>query len=282
ALFISTHDHWRRAAVCEPRASEVVVGALLVPPVDPASTAGVIFFNNAGTIGMCGHGTIGVVETLSFLGRIAPGVHRIETPVGTVAATLHKNRSVSVENVVSYRHRADVVLDVPVVGRVVGDIAWGGNWFFLVKDPSPRIAPDAIPALMSQSNAIRSALDAAGFRGMDGHVVDHIELFSDSPTPGCMSRNFVLCPGAEYDRSPCGTGTSAKLACLSADGLLRPGEMWRQESVIGSTFDASYQWESDASTGRIVPTISGRAFVCGRGELLIDAEDAFGFGVLER
>jgi 4-hydroxyproline epimerase len=255
---------------------------MLVPPVDPASAAAVIFFNNAGTIGMCGHGTIGVVETLHFMGRIAPGVHRIETPVGRVTATLHEDRTVSVENVVSYRLRSNVSLDVPGVGRVTGDIAWGGNWFFLVKEPSPRIARDAIPALMSQSNAIRSALDAAGFRGSDGLVVDHIELFSDSPTSGCTSRNFVLCPGAEYDRSPCGTGTSAKLACLAADGLLRPGEMWRQESVIGSTFDASYRWESDASTGRIVPTISGRAFVCGRGELLIDVEDAFGFGVLAR
>ena len=280
ARLTCAHDPWRRATVGEPRSSEVVVGALLTPPLDPAAAAGVVFFNNAGTIGMCGHGTIGVIETLRFLGRIGPGIHRIETPVGTVCATLHADRSVSVENVVSYRHRAGVVLDVPGVGRVMGDIAWGGNWFFLVKDPSSRIAPDAIPALMSQSNAIRSALDAGGFRGADGHVVDHIELFCDSPTPGCDSRSFVLCPGAEYDRSPCGTGTSAKLACLAADELLLPGDTWRQESVIGSTFDARFRWESDASTGRIVPTISGRAFVSGRGELLIDPEDPFGFGVL--
>jgi 4-hydroxyproline epimerase len=282
ARFTAMHDRWRRAVVGEPRSSEVVVGALLVPPVDPDSAAAVIFFNNAGTIGMCGHGTMGVVETLRFLGRIGPAAHRIETPVGSVTATLHEDRSVSVENVASYRLRADVSLNVPGVGRVMGDIAWGGNWFFLVKSPAPRVAPDSIDALRTQTDAIRRALDANGITGADGHMVDHIEMFCDSPTPGCNSRNFVLCPGFEYDRSPCGTGTSAKLACLAEDGLLKPGESWRQESVIGSTFDATYRWETDASSGRIVPTITGRAFVSGRGELLVDTEDPFGFGLSAR
>lgn len=275
----ASHDRWRRATVGEPRSSEVVVGALLVPPSNPASTAAVIFFNNAGTLGMCGHGTIGVIETLRFLGRIQPGVHVVETPAGPVKATLHEDHTVSVENVVSFRHRAGVELSVPGVGPVTGDIAWGGNWFFLVKDPSPAIARDRIDVLISQAEAIRCALDASGHAGADGHLVDHIELFGESATPGCQSRNFVLCPGHEYDRSPCGTGTSAKLACLAADGLLRPGEIWRQESVIGSTFDATYQWDSNAASGRIIPTIVGRAFVCGQGELLIDDADPLGFGL---
>ncbi|MBL8519463.1 MAG: proline racemase family protein [Betaproteobacteria bacterium] len=282
ARLTAQHDRWRRAVVGEPRSSDVVVGAVLTPPLDPTSAAAVIFFNNAGTLGMCGHGTIGLVETLQFLGRIRPGVHRIETPAGTVSATLHPDRSVSVDNVVSWRHAADVELQVPGMGRVVGDVAWGGNWFFLVRAPNPRVAPDTIDALMAQAEAIRRALDASGVRGADGHVVDHIELFCDSPTPGCHSRNFVLCPGLEYDRSPCGTGTSAKLACLAADGALQPGQAWRQESVIGSTFDARFRWETTPTSGRIIPTITGRAFVCARGELLVDPDDAFGFGIPAR
>ncbi len=279
ARLASSHDHWRRATVGEPRSSEVVVGALLVPPADAAHATGVIFFNNAGLLGMCGHGTIGVVETLRFLGRIGPGTHRIETPAGTVTAVLHGDGSVSVENVASFRHHADVALDVPGIGRVTGDIAWGGNWFFLVKSPAPRISPDALPALTAHASAIRAALDASGVRGANDQVADHIELFGESPTPGCNSRNFVLCPGMEYDRSPCGTGTSAKLACLASDGCLQPGDVWRQESVIGSTFDARFRWESDPASGRIIPTITGRAFICGQGELLIDAQDPFGFGL---
>lgn len=234
------HDAWRAACILEPRGSDVLVGALLCAPVDPEACAGVIFFNNSGYLGMCGHGTIGLVASLAHLGRIGPGVHRIETPVGEVEATLHEDGSVSVRNVPAYRYRRQVSVEVPGIGRVSGDIAWGGNWFFLVAGHGQRIAGDNLDALTAYTVAVQQALEDQGIRGEDGGAIDHIELFADDPHAD--SRNFVLCPGKAYDRSPCGTGTSAKLACLAADGKLLPGQPWRQASVIGSQFEGRYEW----------------------------------------
>ncbi len=273
-----THfDDWRRAIVTEPRGSDVMVGALLCAPDDPAAAAGVIFFNNVGYLGMCGHGTIGLVASLAHAGRIAPGRHRIDTPVGPVDATLNANGSVSVRNVPAYRHRRGVSVDVPGHGALKGDVAWGGNWFFLVAETEHRreLTPARIGELTVFCDAIRDALHAQGVTGADGAYIDHIELFADSPRAGIDSRNFVLCPGSAYDRSPCGTGTSAKLACLAADGLLAPGAAWRQESIIGSVFDAAYAMDGD----RLIPTITGYAHVMGEGRLVIDERDPFAWGI---
>ncbi|WP_394235710.1 4-hydroxyproline epimerase [Pseudomonas anguilliseptica] len=267
-------DQRRSACMLEPRGSEVLVGALLCEPVDPDACAGVIFFNNSGYLGMCGHGTIGLVASLAYLGRIGPGLHKIETPVGTVEATLHEDRSVSVRNVPAYRYREAVEVQVPGYGRVVGDIAWGGNWFFLISEHGLRVAGDNLPALTAYAAAVQQALEDQGLRGDDGGLIDHIELFADDDVAD--SRNFVLCPGLAYDRSPCGTGTSAKLACLAADGKLQPGQIWRQASVIGSQFEASYQW---ADGGRIIPTIRGRAHLSAEATLLIEADDPFAWGI---
>lgn len=222
---------------------------------------------------MCGHGTIGLVATLAYLRRLKPGVHGIETPVGTIRATLHEDGSVSVRNVPAYRLHQAVCVDVPEYGEVVGDVAWGGNWFFLVGQHAQRVAPDNLDALTHYAWAIRQALQASGVSGHDGAEIDHIELFA--PDPNADSRNFVLCPGKAYDRSPCGTGTSAKLACLAADGKLAPGQVWRQASVIGSTFQASYEM---AGT-QVIPTIRGRAHVCAESTLLIQPDDPFGWGI---
>lgn len=273
-LLAERFDDWRAAAVLEPRGSDVLVGALLCQPVDPEASAGVIFFNNTGYLGMCGHGTIGLVASLAHLGRIQPGVHRIETPVGTVEATLHEDRSVSVRNVPAYRYRQAVTLQVPGYGSVSGDIAWGGNWFFLIAEHGQRVAGDNLEALTAYSVAVQQALEDQGLRGEDGGLIDHIELFADDPEAD--SRNFVLCPGKAYDRSPCGTGTSAKLACLAADDKLAPGALWRQASVIGSQFEASYQWQED---GRIVPTIRGRAHMSAEATLLLEDDDPFAWGI---
>jgi 4-hydroxyproline epimerase len=269
------HDAWRRAVMLEPRGNPVLVGALLLEPVDPANAAGVIFFNNAGLLGMCGHGTIGLVVTLAHLGRLPPGEHGIETPVGTVRATLHEDGRVSVRNVPSYRLAADVRVTLPGGQVVSGDIAWGGNWFFLCADHGKAVRPDRLPELTDYAWALRQALHAQGHRGSDGAEIDHIELFADEDPAHADSRSFVLCPGREYDRSPCGTGTSAKLACLAARGKLAPGEVWRQASVIGSVFEAWYE----AAGERIVPTIKGAAHVCGEGVLLIDEGDPFAWGL---
>ncbi|KQU82861.1 hydroxyproline-2-epimerase [Variovorax sp. Root318D1] len=274
ALLSERHDKWRAATVLEPRGSDVIVGALLCEPVSKDAAAGVIFFNNAGYIGMCGHGTIGLVASLAHIGRIGVGEHRIETPVGTVTTTLHADGSVSVRNVPAYRHLHQVAVDLPGHGTVRGDVAWGGNWFFLVSEHGQRVASDNLDALTGYTTALRKALAAQGITGADGAEIDHIELFAND-IEGADSRNFVLCPGNAYDRSPCGTGTSAKIACLAADGKLAPGEVWTQASVIGSRFEASYALED----GKVIPTLRGRAYISAEATLLIEDEDPFGWGI---
>lgn len=269
------HDGFRSTVVNEPRGSDVVVGALLVEPVDPRCAAGVIFFNNVGYLGMCGHGTIGVVATLEHLGRIQPGEHRIETPVGIVQATLHGAGRVTVENVASYRYRKDVVIDVPGFGAVRGDVAWGGNWFFLAEGAPVPLELEHRDALTEYTWAVRQALGAQGITGADGQEIDHVEVFANS---NGGNRNFVLCPGKAYDRSPCGTGTSAKLACLAAEGKLDPGAVWRQEGILGTHFEGSYRLEN-GSRSRVIPKITGRAFITAEARLILQAEDPFRAGI---
>ena len=271
------HDHFRSAVVNEPRGSEVLVGALMVEPLDPSCVAGVIFFNNVGYLGMCGHGTIGLMATLAHQGRIQPGHYRIETPVGIVAAELHKSGEVSVQNVPSYRHAKAVRVTLGGDGAVTGDIAWGGNWFFLVNDHGKDLALSNVEALTEFTWRIRQALKAQGISGRDGHEIDHIELFGPSSKAGVPSKNFVLCPGKAYDRSPCGTGTSAKLACLVADHKLKEGEVWRQESITGSIFEGSIKVVGD----QVIPTIKGSAFVNAESTLILNPNDPCCWGLRE-
>ncbi len=269
-VFRRDFDHFRSAVVNEPRGSDAMVGALLCDPVDPGCAAGVIFFNNVGFLGMCGHGTIGLAVTLAHMGRIQPGVHRIETPVGVVEAELHANGEVTVNNVPSYRSVAGLEVNVPGYGSVAGDVAWGGNWFFLTDDCPQAIEPGNLEALTEYAWAVRRAVNAGGHP-----EVDHVEICGRASAAGAQSRNFVLCPGKAYDRSPCGTGTSAKLACLYADGKLREGEVWRQESLIGSTFDG---WVT-VRGGEIHPHIRGSAYVCAEADLILDERDPFCWGI---
>ncbi|AZF32364.1 4-hydroxyproline epimerase [Pseudomonas sp. R4-35-07] len=269
----SHHDQWRRACLLEPRGNDVLVGALYCAPVTPGATCGVIFFNNAGYLGMCGHGTIGLIASLHYLGLIEPGVHTLDTPVGPVAATLHDDGTVTLRNVPAYRYRRHVAVDVPGHGAVMGDIAWGGNWFFLVSDHGQALQMSNVDALTDYTWAMLKALEAQGIHGADGALIDHIELFADDAHAD--SRNFVMCPGKAYDRSPCGTGTSAKLACLAADGTLGPGEPWVQASITGSQFQARYEWDGE----RIRPFITGRAHMTADSTLLIDEQDPFAWGI---
>lgn len=273
--FRRDHDNFRSAVVNEPRGSDVMVGALLCDPLDPACAAGVIFFNNVGYLGMCGHGTIGLVATLSFMRRIAPGEHKIETPVGTVSAILHPGGEVTVNNVASYRLASNVAVEVPRFGKVLGDVAWGGNWFFLVRDHAMELSPMNVEQLTEFTWAIRQALQRQGITGAGQQEIDHIEIFGPASLSGVDSKNFVLCPGKAYDRSPCGTGTSAKLACLYADGKLREGQVWRQESIVGSVFEGSVSIRD----GKIYPSIKGSAFVSAESELVLDPQDPFCMGI---
>lgn len=276
-IFKNNFDHLRRAVVCEPRGSDVLVGALLCTPHDTSCSAGVIFFNNVGFLGMCGHGTIGLVATLAYQQKMAIGRHQIETPVGIIEAELHDDYSVTVFNIPSYRYRKAVQIEVENHGIVIGDIAWGGNWFFLIADHGQDLRLANVEALTSFAWNVRTALADAGITGDDGGEIDHIELFAPPSSPENDSQNFVLCPGKAYDRSPCGTGTSAKLACLAADGKLQAGEVWRQESIIGSVLEASFQIANDA--GKILPSLRGTAFVNAEATLLLDERDPFIYGI---
>jgi 4-hydroxyproline epimerase len=276
--FRTDYDRFRSGIVNEPRGSDVLVGALLCEAEDASCAAGVIFFNNIGPIGMCGHGTIGLIVTLAHLGRIGVGTHRIETPVGIVTAKLHDRARVTVSNVPSYRFASGVRLDVPGYGEVIGDVAWGGNWFFLVEARDLPVSADNTAALTSFACQVRQALHATGVRGASGAEIDHIEVFGAPSKREAHSRNFVLCPGLAYDRSPCGTGTSAKLACLFADGKLQPGEVWRQESVIGTLFEASFTVDEN-SRDRVLPHITGAAYVTGEATLIFDDADPLCWGL---
>ena len=271
--FAKRFDKFRSAIVNEPRGSDVMVGALLVEPHEPDCAAGVIFFNNVGMLGMCGHGTIGLVVTLAHLGKLKPGEHRLDTPVGVVTATLHKHGSVSVANVPSYRKRKAAKVKVPGLGVVTGDVAWGGNWFFLVGEHPWKLDLKNLEQLTDVTWRIRQAVNAQGFP-----EVDHVELFGPPAGKSADSRNFVLCPGKAYDRSPCGTGTSAKLACLAADGKLAEGERWVQESILGSTFAGTFRW-LDRDKGTVAPVITGTAHVNSEAKLILNPRDPFCWGI---
>ena len=274
-VFNQEHDAFRSAVVNEPRGSDVLVGGILCEPVNPQACAGVIFFNNVGTLHMCGHGMIGFITTLAHMKRIEPGDHRIETPVGDVVATWREDGRVSFRNVPSYRYRQDVAIEVPDYGQVVGDIAWGGNWFFLVKEHGETIAPENVTRLTQVTMLIRQALTEQDIKGEDQLEIDHIELFGPPTREDADSKNFVLCPGGAYDRSPCGTGTSAKVACLFADGKLSPGQQWRQESIVGSLFEATVELAGE----QVIPVITGSAYVNAEATLLFDDEDPFQLGI---
>lgn len=271
----SRFDEFRSAVINEPRGSDVLVGALICPPSDPACAAGVIFFNNVGTLGMCGHGMIGLMVTLAHLNRITVGAHRIETPVGVVEATLHDPHTVAVQNVASHRFKKDVTVSIDSGHSVTGDIAWGGNWFFLVKNHGLELRLANVETLIAYAWKIRKALATHGVTGLDGAEIDHVELFGPPVDVTCNSRNFVLCPGKAYDRSPCGTGTSAKIACLIADGTLQLGQTWRQESITGSVFEGSASLRGKD----IVPTIRGTAFVTSEATLLFQDRDPLRLGI---
>ncbi len=274
--FRLAHDSFRSAVLNEPRGSVVLVGALLCEPEDPTCDAGVIFFNNVGYLGMCGHGAIGVVVSLAYLGKLQPGSHRIETPVGIVSTRLHESGKITVDNVPSYRSHKSVTVNVPGYGKAVGDVAWGGNWFYLMEEHGLDLTLRHVAELTDFAWAVRNALASDGITGENGAEIDHIELFAPPQNGHSDSRNFVLCPGKAYDRSPCGTGTSAKMACMYAEGQLAPGQIWRQEGILDTVFEGSIQVEN----GLILPSITSTAFVTAESSLILDADDPFRLGIV--
>lgn len=270
------HNGFRAGLLAEPRGFDAIVGALLLPPSSPEAVAQVLFFNNVSTLHMCVHGMLGVGRTLAHLGRVGAGVHRVETPVGDVLVTLDEQGRASVENVPSRRAAKNVELETRDHGRVVGDVAWGGNWFFLAHEHGCEVSSSKIPELTALSWDIRRTLEARGITGDDGLEIDHVEIFGPAQRQDADSKNFVLCPGGEYDRSPCGTGTSAKLACLAADGRLAPGDTWRQESVIGSVFEGRFHRVERG----VVPTIRGGVWITAETTLIIEDDDPYAEGIV--
>ena len=266
----------RRAVVCEPRGHDAIVGALLTPPVHAGSTAGIVFFNNGTYLGMCGHGLIGVVRTLEYLGRLAPGVARFDTPVGTVTAQLAEDGTVTIENIPAHLHARDVEVTVPGYGPVVGDVAWGGNWFFITHAEHVPVDMSHLGELARFTRAIQHAINADGITGADGGEIDHIEISAPPARADADCRNYVLCSGGEYDRSPCGTGTSAKMAALHDRGELAFGEEWHQEGIAGGMFTG---WLTPGADGELVPHVRGSAFVIGEATLHLDVRDPFRFGI---
>lgn len=269
------HKDFCQSVLMEPRGSEAMVGAYLQEPSNPECVAGVIYFNRSQNLGMCGHAAIGLAVTLARLGRIGPGTHKLETPVGVVEVLLKDHNSVSVVNIESYRLHKAISIDVDDHGKFTGDVAWGGNWFFLIENSPIPLEMANIPNLTEITKAIRNALERNNITGENGAQIDHIELFGPAKNPNANSRNFVLCPDDTYDRSPCGTGCSAKIACLAADGKLEPNELWIQESIIGSTYEISY---AQGVIG-VVPTISGEAFVTSEAMLIFNDADPYKNGI---
>ena len=274
AVFRDRFDWFRSAVINEPRGSDVLVGAILTDATDWSCSSGVIFFNNAAYLGMCGHGTIGVVVTLGRLGRIGAGTHRLDTPVGVIGIEYDGRNHVTLENVPSHRFRENVAVDVPGIGKVFGDIAWGGNWFFLTAGHGLELNVSNVDRLTDYTWRIRQELVRQGITGADRAEIDHIELTGPPHDAQNHGRNFVLCPGKAYDRSPCGTGTSAKLACLHADGKIKPGDVWRQESVVGTVFEGAVR----IVDGQVVPRITGSAYVTAEATLILDPADPFRTG----
>ena len=276
-FFRDEMDWLRTAAVCEPRGHDAMVGALICEPIDPSCVCGVIFFNNVDVLNGCLHATIGLAVTLHHLDRIELGEHRIETPTGVVTITLTEGGNVTVENVRSYRSETSVTVSIPNHGEISGDVAWGGNWFFLANSPAGvAVELQNIEELTRVSWDIRQALTDAGITGDDGGEIDHVELFAPPAEDSADSKNFVLCPGKAYDRSPCGTGTSAKLACLAADGILKEGQIWRQAGILDTVFAGQIR---NASDGGVFPIVTGSAFITAEADLLIDPEAPFAFGI---
>lgn len=276
-ILATQHKQFYHSVILEPRGQTAMVGALLVEPVDPDCVTGVIYFDSEAVLGMCGHGTIGLAVTLAHLGRIDIGTHKIETPVGVIEVCLTDQNTATVTNVESRRTDHAAQVEVDGLGTITGDVAYGGNWFYII-DPSPiAITVENIRTLTDAAIAIRTATIAQRIGGDAGQPVDHVVFQEPSPEDGIHSRNFVLCPDNAYDRSPCGTASSARLACLAADELLLPDQDIVQKSIIGSPYRLSYQ---TGSNGGVIPKITGQAFVMAESTLLFHENDPFKKGIL--
>jgi proline racemase len=289
------HDSIRKSLVLEPRGHDAIVLAFLLPPTRDDADLGVVFANDAGYLGMCGHGSIGLVTTAVAMGLV-PAVEPVteialDTPVGLircrVAVEAGRPKSVTITNVPSFLYRQRVIVDVHGFGKVAADVAYGGNWFAFVEADQLGLVVEKshLPVLMQAATAIREALVREGVRGIhpetgEEETVDHIKLFEALDGEHLGARSLTLCPGTAYDRSPCGTGTSAKLAVLHAKGELKQGEVFDSESVLGTKFMARIVGETTVGKyPAIVPEITGSAWITSFATFVIDPDDPCRLGI---
>jgi 4-hydroxyproline epimerase len=270
-----THfDRFRTAVVGEPRGSDTLVGAILCKPSDPSCAEGVILFDSSGYLDMSVHAMMGLAVTLDYIGRGTTGGEKIETPAGAVTVDMHTNGDISVRNVPSFRHQKDV--SVTVDGATyTGDVAWSGSWSFLVRDHNEDLSIARAERLTDLARSIRRALARNRITGSRDEEITDIALFGPPQRREANSRNFVLRTGKSFRRSPSGTVTSAKLACLHEDGKLAEGQVWRQESITGAMFDGSVK----VIDGAIVPSIRGTAHMIAESVLIVDERDPYCWGI---
>ena len=289
------HDGLRRALVLEPRGHDAIVLAYLLPPCTPGAHLGVVFANDAGYLGMCGHGAIGVATVAVAMGMVAavePVTEVVlDTPAGVVpcrvAVAGGKVKSVTITNVPSFLFAQRVVVPVHGFGKVAADIAYGDNWFAFVEADQLGLMVEKthLPVLMQAATAVREALVREGVRGRHpersgDEIVDHVKLFAPLAGDEPGARALTLCPGAAYDRSPCGTGTSAKLAVLHAKGELEIGAWFRSQSVLATEFRARVVRETRVGPHpAIVPEVTGSAWITGFPTFVLDPEDPCRFGI---
>lgn len=290
--FLKEYDWIRKGLMFEPRGHDMMSGSILYPPNDPANDSGVLFIETSGCLPMCGHGTIGTVTIAIEQGLITPKVPgrlRLETPAGLVLVTYQQSGNkvewVKLTNVKSYLAAANLTIDCPELGELTFDVAYGGN-FYAIVDEQPHfsgIQHYTAGDLIRWSQIIRNKInDKYTFVHPENDTIRGLShmLWTGAPIdPKATARNAVFYGDKAIDRSPCGTGTSARMAQWHAKGLLKPGDAFVHESYIGSQFIGRIEEETTiGDSPAIVPSIQGWARVTGFNTILIDEEDPYAYG----
>jgi 4-hydroxyproline epimerase len=287
--FLARFDWIRTGLMFEPRGHDMMSGGFLYPPADPESDAAILFIETSGCLPMCGHGTIGMVTFALEHGLVVPktpGKLRVEVPAGKIEVEYvqdgAKVTSVKIRNIASYLAAEGVQIDVPGFGPLSVDVAYGGNFYAIIEPQGPYRGLDALGAakILELSPVVRKLMREAvePVHPLDPTIrgVSHV-LWADAPkSEGADGRNAVFYGERAIDRSPCGTGTSARIAQLAAKGRLKPGDRFVHESYIGSRFIGRVEAATElGGKPAIIPSIEGSAFATGLNQIWIDQADPF-------
>lgn len=295
--FMRDYDWIRKGLMFEPRGHDMMSGSILYPPADPKNDAGILFIETSGCLPMCGHGTIGTVTVAIEHGLIqpkTPGILNLEVPAGNIQVTYrqegHKVKSVRIRNVKSFLAAQSLKAPCPELGELTVDVSYGGNFYAIVDvQPNfPGLEHFSADKLISWSRELRKAINERyTFVHPDNPTIrgcSHILWTGAVIDPKSTARNAVFYGDKAIDRSPCGTGTSARMAQWFTYGKLKPGDAFIHESIIGSTFIGRIEEVTDVhGKPAIIPSIEGWARIYGHNTITIDEEDdpyAFGFQVI--